>query len=64
MPDDPGRPVRHAVDLFVAVVDRCCNFSISIGTTEYVGEVETRCAGFAAASEIQLNCLHAVSDRW
>ena len=64
MPGDPACPVRHAVDLFVAVVNRCCNFSTSIGTTEYAGEVETWCAGFAAASEIQYNCLHAFGDRW
>ena len=47
MPGDPACPVRHAVDLFVAVVDRCFNFSTCVGTAEYVGEVETWCARFA-----------------
>jgi hypothetical protein len=50
MPGDPMCPVRHAVDLFVAIVDRYSNFSTCVGAAEYVGGVETRCAGFAAAS--------------
>jgi len=57
-------PVRHAVDLSVAVVYRCSDFSTCVGATEYVGEIETWCAGFAAASEILYTSLHAVSDRW
>ena len=64
MPGNLVCPVRHAVDLFVAVVDRCSNFSTCVGTTEYVGGVKTRCAGFAAASEILCTSLHAAGDRW
>jgi hypothetical protein len=52
MPGDLVCRVRHAVDLFVAVVNRCSNFSTCVGTTEYVGEVKTWCVGFAAASGI------------
>ena len=64
MPNDLACPMRHAVDLFVAVVDRCFNFSTCVGTAEYVGEVETWCARFATASEVPYTSLHAVSDRW
>jgi hypothetical protein len=62
MPDDLVCPVRHAVDLFVAVVDRCSNFSTYVGTTRYVGELETWCARFAAGSGVPYDSLHAVSD--
>jgi hypothetical protein len=63
MPGDPECPVRHAVDLFVTVVDRCSNFSACVGTTEYVGEVKTWCARFAAASDIPYTSPYVVSDR-
>jgi hypothetical protein len=53
MPGDLVCPVRHAVDLVVAIVDRCSNFSTCVGTIEYVGEVG-----------IRYTALHAVSDRW
>jgi len=56
-------PVCHAVDLYVAAVNRSSNFSTCVGATEFVGEVEARYARFAAASKILYTPLYVVSDR-
>jgi len=47
-----------------AVVHCHSSFSPYVETTEYVGEVEIKCAVFAAATGTHWIYLHAISDCW
>jgi hypothetical protein len=50
MCDDFMCPADHTVDQSVAAVHLCLDFAPRAEATKCAGEVETRCARFAAAS--------------
>jgi hypothetical protein len=64
MRDDLMCSVDPTVDRFVAAVHVYLDFAPRAETTKCAGEVETRCARFAAPSGSSSTRMHAVSGCW